>query len=100
MSLYFFCFKGKRNEQIPPLLRYRVVARAAPRMAAKQTADGEIETLDRPMLTQCLDGILRTGGGETTGWRLKGREAELIEAHQQDQREGENTSNDARQPLP
>ena len=69
-------------------------------MAAKQTADGEIETLDRSMLTQCLDGILRTGGGETTGWGLKGREAELIEAHQQDQREGENTSNDARQPLP
>ena len=44
----------------------RVIPRSTPRMTAEQTTYSEIQTLNSTVLAQCLDGILRAGGGKTT----------------------------------
>lgn len=55
-----------------------VIATAAPRMTAKQSAESQIRALQRSVLAQCLYGILGTSGGKTTGWRSQGRDVPLI----------------------
>ena len=55
-----------------------VIATAAPRMTAKQSAESQIRALQRSVLAQCLYGILGTSGRKTTGWRRQGRDVPLI----------------------
>ena len=62
------------------LLRHRVVAAAAPGMAAQQAADGEVKPFQRTVFLDGLDGVLRTGGSETTGRGKKGGDEALVEA--------------------
>ena len=52
-------------------------------MAAEDAADGEIEALERTMLSECLEGVLGTGGGEPAGRRGKRTDARLIELDQE-----------------
>ncbi len=68
------------------LLRNGVVATAAPWVATQQAFEREPATLDWAVLLQCLDGILRTGGCETTRGRCVGRYAILVKLHQRQQR--------------
>lgn len=47
--------------------RYGVVARAAPGVATQQTANGEVEALERAVLQDGLTGVLATGGRKAAG---------------------------------
>ena len=69
-------------------------------MTSQQSSYGEIQTLQRAVLAQCLDGILRAGGSKATRGRLEGRDAELIEAHQNNKWEGEHALSNALELLP
>ena len=61
-------------------LRYWVVTRAAPRIAAQDAPDGQCQTFDGTMLDERLPGIFRACGCESArGWGV-GRDAYLIEA--------------------
>ena len=46
-------------------LRHGVIAVAAPRVAAEDATDSKIESLERTMLAECLQGILGASGSET-----------------------------------
>ncbi len=39
-------------------LRYRIIAVTAPRVAAEDAADGEVETFEGAVLAECLESIL------------------------------------------
>ena len=69
-------------------------------MTAGQTADGKPEPLQRAVLAQRLEGILRAGGREAARRRGKGRDAELIEAYEHDQRQDADPLTYAQQPFP
>ena len=77
-----------------------VVDAAARGMAAGQAAQGEPRPLDRAVFAQRLQRILRAGGREAARGRREGRDAQLIEAHQHDQRQGAEPLTDAPQPIP
>ena len=81
-------------------LRHGVIAAAAPGMTAGQTADGKPEPLQRTVLAQRLEGILRAGGREAARRRGEGRNAELVEAHEHDQRQDADPLTDVQQPFP
>ena len=55
-------------------------------MASEQTADSQIETLERAMFSESLKCILRTGGGKAAAGLLEWREADLIESDKKDER--------------
>ena len=54
------------------LVRYWVIAAAAPWMATEYAADGQVEAADGAVLLQGLDGILAASGGETAGGGRQG----------------------------
>ena len=59
--------------------RNGVIAGAAPGVAAQQTANGEVETLDGAVLQDGLTGIFTAGGGEAAGGPQEGGDGYLIE---------------------
>ena len=54
------CKQGYRSLK----LWYRVVAVASPWVAPQQAAHCEVETFERAVLAECLEGILRACGCE------------------------------------
>ena len=78
-------------------LRHGIVTAAAPGMATRQPLDCQPAPLDRPVLPQRLDGILRTGRGKTARRRRERRYAILIDLHEQDQRKCRRTLTSAQQ---
>ena len=90
--------ENRGGERKPPL-RHRIVAAAAPRMAARQPFQGEPAALDGPVFAQRLDGILRTGRRKPARRRREGRDAELVELHHGDQRQRRRTFTDAPQSV-
>lgn len=66
-------------------LRYGVVAAAAPRVATKDAAHREPQTLKRAVLLQSLEGVLRTSGGKPTRGGREGGHALTIETNGNDQ---------------
>ena len=58
-------------------------------MAAEDTAYGEVEAAGGAMLLQCLDGILRTGGGEAARGGCERRYTGTVEVYREQQNEGE-----------
>lgn len=72
-------------------LRHGVIAVTAPWMASEDAAQGQIEALERAMLSECLQGVLGTCRGETTGRAaLQRRQTYLIETDQEDERSNGN----------
>ena len=67
------------------MLRHRVVSASAPRIAAQDSPDGEVESFDGAVFDECLPRILRTGRGETARGRRVGRDGGLVEANRQDE---------------
>ncbi len=51
---------------VPERSWHRIIAASAPGMATKDAANGKPEAFYRAVLSQGLDGILRTGWGKTT----------------------------------
>lgn len=58
-----------------------VIPRSSPWVAAQDAPYGKKEPFDRAVLAECLNGILRAGGGKATTGRFEGRQAYLVEAH-------------------
>ena len=67
-------------------LRYGIVTAAAPRMTPAQTFECQPSTLQRAILLQRLDSILRTCRSKPARWRKYRRDKTLIEPHQNQQR--------------
>ena len=67
------------------LLRYGIVARAAPWVATRDALQGEPTTFEYAILAYCLDAILRAGRGEAARRRSQGRDTLLVEANQSDE---------------
>ena len=67
---------------------YRVVTAASPRMAPCEPPERQPQPLQRPVFTQCFEGILRAGRREAARRRRERGDAELVELHQRDQRQG------------
>ena len=55
----------------PSGLRYGIVTAPTPWMATEKAADGQIKSLERAVLSDSLDGILRTGGHKAARRRRK-----------------------------
>lgn len=68
-------------------LWYRIISAAAPRMAPRQPFERQPAPFQGPVFAQRFDGILRAGRRKTARRRRKGRDAELIELHHDDQRQ-------------
>lgn len=66
---------------------YRIVSVSAPGMAAENATDCQVQPLERAVLAESLKRILRACGGEAAGRLLERRDADLIEADQQHERE-------------
>ena len=75
------------------LLRYGIVARAAPRVAAHDALQGEPTPFEYAILADCLDAILRAGRRKAARRRSQGRDAPLIEAYKPDEGKSHNASN-------
>ena len=60
-------------------LWHRVIPRAAPWVTAQYPPDGKVQAFQRAVLAQCLNGVLRTGGGKTARWRCQWRYCPLVE---------------------
>jgi len=69
-------------------------------MASGQAAHGEPQSLQGAVFAQRFEGILRAGGGEAARRGREGRDAELVEPHQHDQRKGAHPLKDAPRPIP
>ena len=67
------------------LLWHRVVAVAAPGMAAQDAAAGQIEAFEGAVPLDGLDGVLRAGGGEAACGRKHGRDGHAIEVDGEEQ---------------
>lgn len=76
-------------------LRHRIVARTAPGMAAEYTADGQVESFERAVLFDGLDGILRAGGREAARRSQHGRYAPLVKVDGEQQELGEQSFHDS-----
>ena len=75
------------------ILRYGIVARAAPRVAACDALQGEPTAFEYAILANCLDAILRAGGREAARWRCQWRDTPLIKAYKSDKWKSHNASN-------
>jgi len=64
--------------------RHRVVAAAAPRMAAENAAHGKPKPFNEAMFLNGLDGVLRASGGEAACRREHGRHVALVQADGKD----------------
>jgi len=67
--------------------RHGIIAGAAPRVTAEQTADGEIQSLEQPPFAESLQGIFGACRREPASRRLVRRDAHLIESDERDKRE-------------
>ena len=74
------------NMKIKDYSRHRIIPAPAPGMAAQQSAHSKIQSLERPVLAESLQSILRTGRSESAGGRLEWRDAQLIEPYQKYER--------------
>lgn len=54
-------------------------------MAAEQSAGSKVETFERAMLPECLQGILGACRRKAAGWRFERRDADLIETYQENE---------------
>ena len=81
-----------RNMKIKDYSRHRIIPAPAPGMAAKQSAHSKIQPLERPVLAERLQSILRTGRSESAGGRLEWRDAQLIEPYQKYERRNSHLS--------
>ena len=63
----------------------RVISASAPRIAAQDSPDGEVESFDGSVLDEGLPRILRTSRGEAARGRRVGRNRSLVEANRQDE---------------
>ena len=63
-------------------LRHRIISASAPRVAAEDAADGEVEAFDWAMLAEGLKSVLGAGGCETAAGLLEGGDADLVESYQ------------------
>lgn len=72
-------------------LGYRVVPASAPRVAAQETAYGEVQPFCGAVLAQGFDGVLRAGGREAARGRGERRDKTLVEAYGGNQQRGEQT---------
>ena len=57
-------------------------------MAACNALNGKPTSLEDSVLADSLDGVLRAGWGKAARWWFEWRDALLIEANQQNKREG------------
>lgn len=64
------------------MLRNRVIAAAAPRMTSHYPFEGEEEALERAVFSECLQRVLRTGGGISACRGSKRGYAGLIDLYQ------------------
>ena len=69
-------------------------------MAFGEPAQGEPETLDGPVFAQSFECVLRACGGKPARRGREGRDAELVEPHEKDQREGADPFTDVQRPFP
>ena len=69
-------------------------------MAPCEPPERQPQPLQRPVFTQCFEGILRAGRREAARRRGKWRDAELIEAYEHDQRQDADPLTNAQQPFP
>lgn len=67
-------------------LWHRVVAGAAPGMAAEKTAYGEIQSLERAPFAECLQCVFGTCRSEAACRRFVRRDADPVEFYQDDER--------------
>ena len=61
-------------------------------MAAQQASQGEVEPLERAMLRERLDRILRAGGSEAAGGRGEWRHVALVAAYGRYEQERQQTA--------
>ena len=69
-------------------------------MALRQPPQGEPQSFQGAVFAQRLERILRAGGGEPARRGREGRDAELVELHQSDQRQGAGLFKDVPRPIP
>lgn len=67
-------------------LRHRIIAGATEGVAAENAAQGQPAALERAVLAQGIEGVLRAGRGEPAGGGLQRGKADLVEADEQDER--------------
>ena len=63
------------NMKIKDYSWHRIISAPAPGMAAQQPAHSKIQSLERPVLAERLQSILRTSRSESAGGRLEWRDA-------------------------
>lgn len=78
-----------RNSLFHPL-RHWVISAAAPRVTAQDAAQAEVKSLERSILPEGFERVLRAGWSKATGWRFERRYAQLIELDKKDERRGKN----------
>ena len=67
-------------------LRNRVVSVSSPGVASQNPADCKVKSLERTMLPEGLESVLRTCRSEPACRRLERRDADLIEPYQENER--------------
>ena len=82
---HLFFQSRKKDSGVRRALRNRVVSASAPWMAAEQSAGSKVETFERAMLPECLQGILGACRRKAAGWRFERRDADLIETYQENE---------------
>ncbi len=88
------------SDRVSRGLRNGIVPASAPGVTFCQSSQGEPETLEGSVFAQGFECILRAGGGKAARRRREGRYAELIEAHEQNQRPGTDPFTGSRQSIP
>ena len=83
-----------------PASGHGVVSAASPGVAFRQPLYREPQPLQGPVPAQCLEGVLRAGGRKAAGGRRQGRDAELVETYERDQREGADAFTELQQSFP
>jgi hypothetical protein len=61
-------------------------------MTTQQSLDCQIQPLERAMLAECFEGILRAGGGKSATWLFEWRDADLIKSYKKYERKNGNLS--------
>ena len=79
---------------------HRIVSAAAPRVTARQPSQGEPRAFQQTVFAQGFQRVLRAGRRKPARRGRERRDAELVELHQCDQRQGADTLKDAPRPFP
>lgn len=97
------CSDASGRRAFRPAVRFSgdgIVSASAPGMAAGQPPDGEPAPFQRTVFTQRLQGVLRAGRREAARRGRKRRDAQLVEAHEDNQRQGAEPFTCVGQPTP